>query len=97
MVQQETPGGAGLSDILSSEAPRVLQKQDELPVVVWRRFESETAIECISIGVKGVRQQSPDARMLGNCKRPMDSILQKTKADTLFLIIEIHGKACKNN
>jgi len=56
MVQQETPGRAGLSDILSSEAPRVLQKQDELPVVVWRRFESETAIECISIGVKGVRQ-----------------------------------------
>ena len=55
---------------------------------VFAQFEV-TAIECISIGVKGVRQQSPDARMLGNCKRPVDSILQKTKADTLFLTIEI--------
>jgi len=80
----------------SSKAPRILQQQDQLPFVLWRRLEAKTAIERLGICVDGVCQQSPDTRVLSYRDRPADSVLQQTDAKTLPLVVEIDGKPRQN-
>lgn len=81
----------------SSKSPSILEQQNELPFVRWSGLEAKTTIERLGILVDGVCQHSPNARLLSNCNRSADCVLQQAETKTLPLVIEIDCKPRQNN
>ena len=68
-----------------------------MPFVRWCRLEAKTSIKGLGSFVKGVCQQSPDARLISNRNRSADSVLQHAKTNTLPLVVDTYGKPRQND
>lgn len=81
----------------SSETPRILEQENQLPLAHRRRLETKTTIKRFSLGIDGVRQQSSYTRLLSNRDSAPDGILQQAETRTLPLVVEIDSQPRQNN
>ena len=70
----------------SSKTSCILDLQNQLSIMCWCRLEAKTMIERLGILVDGVCQQSPNARVIGNVNRSVNSVLQQAETKTLPLV-----------
>src|SRR3989304_2410056 len=77
----------------------VLQQQDELQRISWRRFEApiQAPVEGRRVGGLGVDEQGPGADPVGDRRGLEEGVLDELRAQSVALVAEVHSKASEDD